>query len=615
MRRIVIAFLIMLTILPSCKKASDEAEPVWSEEDWTIYHHLLTLQSEAGNNYKTWSASMDSMEAIDALHQFFLNDTEVTSATVGSQGIAVQYSNGFLGGIFLNPDDNFEVDSAIIRPDPNASTVISNLKSVVNQKKAVFLNPSYWERYPLADWIIASYNQNLSRAGFVFQNIYLGVNATLDQFTQLSKYGLIHVYSHGWAWPVNSNISDIYLMTGEKASDNISANYDVDIKNGSVMIAQTKTSANQWENVYWIKEKFVADHNDFSKDTVLFYGGFCFSFLGTWPEITNTFSRGAYFGFTWRVWSSWNASLAENLVDNLTDTSKNPPINTERWMVSPSTSKERWDSVYQLFCRIQYSGDATLTMWKDSLKIETSPVTNITNTSATCGGHISSDGGMPVISRGVCWSTSLNPTLDHPHTTDGSGSGSFSSNMTQLSDNTQYYVRAYVINQQGTFYGNERSFMTGSKPPYKDVTFNLVFETYAKNYDKNGNLGSEGNFTLKISTDTPQPIAENTLIVTFGGRYSGNMLITINPDQSLSFELHFTETRPVVMSIISVNSTISNIPFYQNMAEGDTWYTDALLPHIVSFQGRQDYPSGEYTIYEIYPSNPNLGSGAVTMSY
>ena len=92
--------------------------------------------------------------------------------------------------------------------------------------------------------------------------------------------------------------------------------------------------------------------------------------------------------------------------------------------------------------------------------ITTSTVTNVTSSTATCGGGVTADGGAIVTVRGVCWSTSPNPTISDNYTIDGSGVGSFNSNMTFLTPSTIYYVRAYATNSVGTAYGLEVSFIT-----------------------------------------------------------------------------------------------------------------------------------------------------------
>ena len=92
--------------------------------------------------------------------------------------------------------------------------------------------------------------------------------------------------------------------------------------------------------------------------------------------------------------------------------------------------------------------------------VTTAEVTNITVNSATCGGEVTFDGNDSVTARGICWSTSQTPTIEDNKTTDGSGVGSFTSNLSNLEHNTTYYVRAYATNEVGTFYGEEVSFTT-----------------------------------------------------------------------------------------------------------------------------------------------------------
>jgi uncharacterized protein (TIGR02145 family) len=93
-------------------------------------------------------------------------------------------------------------------------------------------------------------------------------------------------------------------------------------------------------------------------------------------------------------------------------------------------------------------------------ELTTSSVTTITYTTATSGGVISSDGGEVVTARGVCWSVNANPTISDSKTSDGSGTGTFVSNLTGLTQGTTYYLRAYATNSVGTAYGNEVVFKT-----------------------------------------------------------------------------------------------------------------------------------------------------------
>jgi hypothetical protein len=97
--------------------------------------------------------------------------------------------------------------------------------------------------------------------------------------------------------------------------------------------------------------------------------------------------------------------------------------------------------------------------------VTTATATSISATTATSGGNVTNEGGTVVTARGVCWNTSTEPTIGNNKTTDGAGTGSFTSNLTDLSANTTYYARAYATNGVGTAYGSEISFTTQAGAP------------------------------------------------------------------------------------------------------------------------------------------------------
>ena len=122
--------------------------------------------------------------------------------------------------------------------------------------------------------------------------------------------------------------------------------------------------------------------------------------------------------------------------------------------------------------------------------IITAEVTEITPSSAVCGGEVTNDGGWPVTARGVCWSTEENPTIDDEHTTDGNGTGVFISNLSGLSYHTTYYVRAYATNNLGTSYGEQKCFIASDIPP--TVTTNSVTNIAGYSAVTGGNVTDDG---------------------------------------------------------------------------------------------------------------------------
>lgn len=122
-------------------------------------------------------------------------------------------------------------------------------------------------------------------------------------------------------------------------------------------------------------------------------------------------------------------------------------------------------------------------------------IKNITSTSAICGGNVTGDGGAPIIARGVCWSTTSNPSVSDSKTSDGTGTGIFTSNITGLTPNTNYTVKAYATNNMGTGYGNEVQFTTKKVllPSLITTDITSVTPTSAKS---GGNISVDGGGSI-----------------------------------------------------------------------------------------------------------------------
>lgn len=92
--------------------------------------------------------------------------------------------------------------------------------------------------------------------------------------------------------------------------------------------------------------------------------------------------------------------------------------------------------------------------------VTTTAVSGMVGSTALSGGELSCTTNFTITAKGVCWSTSANPTLANSHTVDGSGGGTFTSTLTGLLPSTIYHVRAYATTPSGTSYGNDLTFMS-----------------------------------------------------------------------------------------------------------------------------------------------------------
>lgn len=159
--------------------------------------------------------------------------------------------------------------------------------------------------------------------------------------------------------------------------------------------------------------------------------------------------------------------------------------------------------------------------------VGTNAVTNVTSTTASCGGNVTLDNGAPVTARGVCWSTSQNPTTSDSKTSDGTGTGIFTSSITGLNPNTTYYFKAYAINSVGTGYGTQFSFTTTASLP--TVTTATLTNITSISATAGGVVVSDGGATVTSrgvcwGTSTLPTINDSKLVLGSGiGTFSGSI--------------------------------------------------------------------------------------------
>jgi len=167
-----------------------------------------------------------------------------------------------------------------------------------------------------------------------------------------------------------------------------------------------------------------------------------------------------------------------------------------------------------------YGDEIKLITTNGSMTLTTTIATSITAVSATIGGTVPNDGGAAVTERGFCISKLPNPTINNK-ITNGSGVGSFASNITGLEANTTYYVRVFATNIVGTAYGNEISFTT--KDGIVTLTTTTAFSITTTSATSGGTITNDGGATITArgicwSTSTKPTIAnsKSTSIGTIG---------------------------------------------------------------------------------------------------
>jgi len=220
--------------------------------------------------------------------------------------------------------------------------------------------------------------------------------------------------------------------------------------------------------------------------------------------------------------------------------------------------------------------------------ISTDNVNSITCISAICGGNVTSSGGDTVTARGVCWSTSQNPTINESLTVDGNGLGTFTSLITGLEPNTAYYVRAYATNSAGTAYGSQQFFTTTDTIPV--VTTASVSNVSFTSATCGGNVISEGITSVTargVCWSTSQnPTINDSLTVDSSGLGSfTSSIIGLQPETTYYVRAYASNSISTSYGSQKTFTTHSTLPTVSTDVVWGIHFTGAICGGNVTFEG------------------------------
>ena len=219
-------------------------------------------------------------------------------------------------------------------------------------------------------------------------------------------------------------------------------------------------------------------------------------------ENTSRFASNLYSTDEWLQMQAAGCVLLPAGGTRYSTTTFEPGMSCYYWTSTNSGSQQAYlfgltDNVLGLYDDHTYYGNSVRLVHnhRELPTVTTSMATSFDSTTVACGGEVTENGGLAIQARGVCWSTSHNPTIEDGHTTDGTGLGTFNSTPSGLTPNTIYFFRAYATNSEGTGYGEEMEFITAS------TTYGALNGLFATS-DTTAVHFSQGNLQYQAATNT-----------------------------------------------------------------------------------------------------------------
>ncbi len=193
-------------------------------------------------------------------------------------------------------------------------------------------------------------------------------------------------------------------------------------------------------------------------------------------------------------------------------------------------------------------------------------VAPVNTTSATVNVAITKMESSTVSANGLCWNTTGTPTAEDNPTTEPilSSTGNLQYSLSGLSEGTTYYVRAYAIDADLTYYSNEVSFTTFIA---QSITFNALSPVTYGDADFDLTASSTSGLGVVYTTDAPDVVSISGSTLTIVGAGTATIYANQPGNATYGSALEVSQSLTVNKKELTITGAVAQNKIYD---AGDT---------------------------------------------
>lgn len=319
--------ILFITFLYGCPLTFFQNDELTDEDKELVAQSdsILSMQDQILQAIEQTLSQMDTIAAKQAIIQDFQNDPAILSIVETYEGLSITYKNGKKGVITLRTsksEEGFQSEDVL---------QVRSLYDVPPTKKALYLITADSDINGSGEKLAVAAKVQLTKPGFAFE-IARGPNFNLEKLRNLEGYGIIHIWAHGALF--NGDVNEPYLCTDDEIDPALYVSKLITNKDAWIdgqLGYNTQTVNGQTKHRFFVFPEYIYKNNDFSADSTMIYGGFCYSALGNWKKIFSEAKALTYLGYDWVIGSGTDEGWMTDMYVKMCDTTRQDPYTLPKW--------------------------------------------------------------------------------------------------------------------------------------------------------------------------------------------------------------------------------------------------------------------------------------------